>query len=86
MAPGVKTQGKKKTARPKRKKRCPFAEKAIYVIDYKDVTLLKKFINLDTGKLIPRRVSGASAWHQRQLAIAVKRAREIALLPLGAPR
>lgn len=76
----------KKNSRPKRKKRCPFSEKAIYVIDYKDVTLLKKFISPETGKLLPRRVTGASAWHQRQLAIAVKRARQIALLPLGAPR
>lgn len=85
MAPKTSSRPKK-NSRPKRKKRCPFSEKAIYVIDYKDVVLLKKFISPETGKLLPRRVTGASAWHQRQLAIAVKRARQIALLPLGAPR
>ncbi len=49
-------------------------------IDYKNVALLKQFLT-DRGKIIPRRVTGATAKQQRKLAIAIKRAREIALLP-----
>lgn len=49
-------------------------------IDYKDLTLLRRFIS-DRGKVRSRRVTGLSRLHQRQLALAVKRAREIALLP-----
>ncbi len=49
-------------------------------IDYKDLTLLRRFIS-DRGKLKSRRVTGLSRKHQRQLAEAVKRARELALLP-----
>jgi small subunit ribosomal protein S18 len=49
-------------------------------IDYKDLTLLRRFLS-DRGKVRSRRVTGLSRLHQRQLALAVKRAREIALLP-----
>jgi small subunit ribosomal protein S18 len=49
-------------------------------IDYKDLTLLRRFLS-DRGKIRSRRVTGLSRLHQRQLALAVKRAREIALLP-----
>jgi len=49
-------------------------------IDYKQEKILKKFI-MDSGKIVPRRMSGTCAKHQRQLATAVKRARHIALLP-----
>ena len=49
-------------------------------IDYKDIDLLKRFIN-EQGKLLPRRISGVSAGFQRQLTRAVKRARHLALLP-----
>jgi small subunit ribosomal protein S18 len=49
-------------------------------IDYKDLTLLRRFLS-DRGKIRSRRVTGLSREHQRQLALAVKRAREIALLP-----
>lgn len=49
-------------------------------IDYKDVKLLKKFIS-ERGKIVPRRISGASSLNQRKLAKAIKRARYIALLP-----
>jgi small subunit ribosomal protein S18 len=49
-------------------------------IDYKDLTLLRRFLS-DRGKIRSRRVTGLSRDHQRQLALAVKRAREIALLP-----
>ena len=52
-------------------------------IDYKDVTRLRRFTN-ERGKILPRRMSGTCAKHQRQLAIAIKRARAIALLPYTA--
>ena len=48
--------------------------------DYKDVDILKKYIN-DKGKILPRRVTGACAKHQRELTVAIKRARNLALLP-----
>jgi len=59
---------------------CKFCEKRIDKIDYKEVDLLKYFIT-DRGKIIPRRISGTCARHQRQLTTAVKRARILALLP-----
>jgi small subunit ribosomal protein S18 len=52
----------------------------VEVIDYKDITLLRRFIS-DRGKTRSRRVTGLSRRHQQQLALAVKRARELALLP-----
>ncbi len=65
--------------RPKRKV-CSFCtEKATY-IDYKDVGRLRRFVT-ERGKILPRRVSGNCAKHQRALAVAIKRARELALLP-----
>lgn len=68
-----------KRQRP-RKKVCFFTKNKITYIDYKDVDLLKRFVSAN-GKIIPRRVTGTSAKYQRMLATAVKRAREIALLP-----
>ena len=62
------------------RKVCYFTKNNITYIDYKDVELLKKFISAN-GKIIPRRVTGPSAKYQRQLAVAVKRARQMALLP-----
>lgn len=62
------------------RKVCYFTKNKITYIDYKDVELLKKFVSAN-GKIIPRRVTGTSAKYQRMLAIAVKRAREMALLP-----
>jgi small subunit ribosomal protein S18 len=65
--------------RPKRKV-CTFcAEKASY-IDYKEINRLRRFVT-ERGKILPRRVSGNCARHQRALAVAIKRARELALLP-----
>ena len=64
----------------KRKKFCRFTVEKIEWIDYKDLDLLKDFIT-DTGKLIPARLTGTSAKYQRQLGIAVKRARFLALMP-----
>ena len=62
------------------KKGDPMAELRIRVIDYKDEKLLSRFIS-DRGKILPRRLSGVSARHQRQLSVAIKRARYLALLP-----
>ena len=63
-----------------RKKVCYFVKNKITYIDYKDVELLKRFISAN-GKIAPRRVTGTSAKYQRMLAVAIKRAREMALLP-----
>ncbi len=63
-----------------RKKVCAFCQEKLDVIDYKDVNRLKKFIT-EGGKILPRRMSGTCAAHQRILATAIKRARITALLP-----
>ena len=63
-----------------RKKVCFFTKNKITYIDYKDVELLKRFISAN-GKIIPRRVTGTRAKYQRMLATAIKRARQMALLP-----
>ena len=49
--------------------------------DYKDVDIIKKYVSADKGKILPRRITGACAKHQREITIAVKRARHIAILP-----
>jgi small subunit ribosomal protein S18 len=64
----------------KRKKFCRFTAEKVEQIDYKDVDLLKDFIT-ETGKVIPARLTGTSARYQRQLTVAIKRARFLALLP-----
>ena len=64
----------------KRKKVCAFCADKIEHIDYKDVPRLRKFVS-ERSKILPRRITGTCAKHQRQLTIAVKRARHIALLP-----
>lgn len=63
-----------------RKKFCYFKENAITEIDYKDVKLLRRFVT-EQGKIMPRRVTGTSAKMHRQLIRAIKRARNIALMP-----
>ena len=68
-----------KRQRP-RKKVCYFTKNKIDYIDYKDVELLKRFVSAN-GKIIPRRVTGTRAKYQRMLATAIKRARQMALLP-----
>ncbi|MFY0544019.1 30S ribosomal protein S18 [Brevibacillus sp. H7] len=67
----------------KRRKVCYFTVNKIKKIDYKDTDLLKKFIS-ERGKILPRRVTGTSAKYQRALTIAIKRARQVALLPYTA--
>ena len=66
--------------RKMRKKVCPLCANKELVLDYKNADQLKKFIN-DKGKILPRRATGACAKHQRDITIAVKRARQIAILP-----
>ena len=66
--------------RKRRKKVCFFTENKITYIDYKDVELLKKFIS-DRGKILPKRVTGTKAGYQKELSVAIKRARHMALLP-----
>ncbi|GAA3410838.1 30S ribosomal protein S18 [Paenibacillus hodogayensis] len=70
----------KKGGRNKRRKVCYFTANKITHIDYKDIETLKKFIS-ERGKILPRRVTGTSAKYQRMLTIAIKRSRQIALLP-----
>ena len=61
-------------------KTCPFCESRVRFIDYKDDRALGRVIT-DTGKILPSRLSGTCARHQRQLAVAIKRARYLALVP-----
>jgi small subunit ribosomal protein S18 len=61
-------------------KSCPFCETRVRFIDYKDDRTLGRFLT-DTGKILPSRLSGACARHQRQLSTAIKRARYLALVP-----
>ncbi|ADI38184.1 30S ribosomal protein S18 [Waddlia chondrophila 2032/99] len=69
--------------RPRRKKRCPFTTAGVKEIDYKNIEQLSKFIT-ERGKILPRRITGVSAHHQRMLSTAIKRARHMALLPFVA--
>ncbi|MCL2599377.1 MAG: 30S ribosomal protein S18 [Firmicutes bacterium] len=76
----------KKIRRPQKRKVCLYcADKTIGkdYIDYKDVGRLRKFVT-EKGKIIPRRMSGVCAKHQRELTTAIKRARMMALLPFKA--
>ena len=66
--------------RKSRKKVCAFCMDKIEHIDYKDVPRLRRYLS-DRAKIIPRRVTGTCARHQRQLTVAVKRARHLAFLP-----
>ncbi len=64
----------------RRKKVCVFCANTQETIDYKDAAKLKKYIS-ERGKILPRRVTGTCAKHQREITVAIKRARQIALLP-----
>ena len=89
-APRGRGKGKgkfaKKDGRPqnrglfRRRKFCRFTAEKVEWIDYKDVEVLKDFVN-ETGKIIPARITGTAAGYQRQLSDAIKRARFLALLP-----
>ncbi len=64
----------------RRRKTCPFSGENAQTIDYKDVRLLQKYVS-ERGKIVPSRITAVSAKKQRELAKAIKRARNIALLP-----
>lgn len=64
----------------KKKKYCRFKKNGIKYVDYKDPEFLKKFLN-EQGKILPRRITGTSLKYQRKVGQAIKRARQIALLP-----
>lgn len=70
-------------ARKGRKKVCQFCVEKCDHIDYKDASKLKKYTS-ERAKILPRRVTGTCAKHQRELTIAIKRARQIAILPYTA--
>jgi len=69
-----------KGGRRRNRKRCYFTDNKIKYIDFKDFELLKRFIS-ERGKILPRRVTGTKAYFQKHLAVAIKRARFMALLP-----
>jgi small subunit ribosomal protein S18 len=70
-----------KAFRPKRKKKvCAFCAEKVEHIDYKDAAKLRKFVS-ERSKILPRRITGTCAKHQRELTTAIKRARQIAILP-----
>ncbi len=64
-----------------RRKVCRFCAEATTLIDYKNPQLLRSFIT-DRGKMVPRRISGSCAKHQRGISVAIRRARMLALLPI----
>ncbi|MCX7919439.1 MAG: 30S ribosomal protein S18 [bacterium] len=81
---GTSPREKSETAVPVkrfvRRKICRFCSDKIDKIDYKDIARIKRFVT-ERGKIVPRRISGTCARHQRQLKIAIKRGRNMALLP-----
>lgn len=74
---------KPQRARRTKKKVCMFCVDKVDHIDYKDTAKLRRYVS-ERGKIVPRRISGNCAKHQRQLTVAIKRARTIALLPFVA--
>ena len=83
---GGRGAGRSKVAKKyffRRRKVCKFCADKIDYTDYKDVKLLASFVP-ERGKILPRRMFGTCAAHQRKLALAIKRARSIALLPFAA--
>jgi small subunit ribosomal protein S18 len=84
MAPKDRQQQQRRrggpTAGPIRKKNCWFCRTKVEEVDYKDLNQLRRYVS-EKGKIRSRRITGACRRHQRQVAVAVKRAREMALLP-----
>lgn len=83
MSEQVKAEEKvvvKKFRKPAKKKVCAFCVAGEKTIDYKDVAKIRKYI-AEKGKILPRRQTGVCAHHQRELCVAIKRARNVALLP-----
>ena len=71
---------RRERGRRPRRKVCSFCVDKVEEIDYKDVAKLRRYVT-ERGKILPRRISGTCAKHQRQLTVAIKRARCVALLP-----
>jgi small subunit ribosomal protein S18 len=67
----------------RRKKVCKFCVEKIDAVDYKDYRLLGQFVSAESGKIVPRRLTGVCTPHQRRLSVAIKLARNIALLPFS---
>jgi small subunit ribosomal protein S18 len=74
---------RRERGRKPKKKVCSFCVDKVEAIDYKDVPKLRRYVT-ERGKILPRRISGNCAKHQRQVTVAIKRARNIALLPFTA--
>jgi len=75
-----KTRREKENQMPRKKRTCRFCDSKEIYIDYKDEKKLQRFVT-EQGKIIPKRITGTCAKHQRQLVGAIKRARHLALLP-----
>lgn len=71
---------KDRRGRKGRRKVCAFCADKIDTVDYKEINRLRRFIT-ERGKILPRRITGNCARHQRQLTVAIKRARQLALMP-----
>ncbi|QEY34378.1 30S ribosomal protein S18 [Caproiciproducens galactitolivorans] len=82
MADKNDKQDRRPGGRKSRKKVCGFCVDKVDSIDYKDVAKLRRFIS-ERAKILPRRVTGTCAHHQRELTVAIKRARHLALLPFS---
>ncbi len=80
--PQRRTGGAPPKKRWGRRKICRFCSDKNSVVDYKDIGPLRQFIS-ERGKIVPRRISGSCALHQRQITLAIKRARLMALLPFS---
>jgi len=74
---------RRERGRKSRRRVCSFCVDKVQDIDYKDTARLRRYLN-ERGKVIPRRISGNCAKHQRQVTVAIKRARQMALLPYTA--
>lgn len=80
FASKARSKGRRKKKRTSSRKVCRLTVDRVVYIDYKDVAMLKHYVT-ERGKIIPRRITGATARHQRMLTRAINRARQIALLP-----
>ena len=83
MAYDKADKGDRRPNKKGRKKVCAFCVDKVETIDYKDAAKLRRFMS-DRAKILPRRVTGTCAYHQRELTTAIKRARHVALLPYTA--
>ena len=80
MAYYTKTNDTRGTFKSRRRRVCRFCEDKVRFVDYFNDRMLRRFVN-ERGKIVPRRISGNCAFHQRRLTTAIKRARHLALMP-----